>query len=95
MRVAVASQEVSFRRPVGRPLLPTGRPACLTRREREILVLLTQGLTNAAIAERLCVTPSLVSNYLTRIYVKLEVSSRIKAILYVLERGLPPGESPD
>jgi DNA-binding NarL/FixJ family response regulator len=51
-------------------------PPSLTTREREIAHLATQGLTAAAIAERLYVSTRTVEGHLHRIYTKLGVNSR-------------------
>lgn len=60
----------------------------LTRRELEILELVTTGLTNAQIAEKLFITSRTVNAHLTSIYAKLEVTSRSGAIRYALEHRL-------
>jgi DNA-binding NarL/FixJ family response regulator len=53
----------------------------LTPREREILDLIAQGLTNHAIAERLVLSPKTVRNQVSTIFSKLEVASRGEAIV--------------
>jgi len=60
----------------------------LTDREREILTLLAQGLTNAAIAERLVLSPKTVRNQVSEIYSKLQVASREEAIIRARDAGL-------
>jgi DNA-binding NarL/FixJ family response regulator len=60
----------------------------LTARERELLALLTQGLTNAAIAERLSLSPKTVRNHVSNIFSKLQVADRAQAILRAREAGL-------
>jgi len=60
----------------------------LTVREREILDLLTAGLANAGIAERLHLAPKTVRNNVTQIFVKLGVSSRVEAVLLARDAGL-------
>lgn len=52
----------------------------LTEREREILTLLVQGLTNPAIAERLSLSAKTVRNRVSDIFSKLHVSDRTEAI---------------
>ena len=69
------------------PNKPTVFPD-LAEREREILVLLTQGLTNTAIAERLSLSVKTVRNRVSDIFSKLRVSDRAEAILKVREAGL-------
>ncbi|MFI5912389.1 LuxR C-terminal-related transcriptional regulator [Dactylosporangium sp. NPDC051541] len=53
----------------------------LTRREQDVLDLLTEGLTNAAIAHRLLLTEKTVKNHLHRAYAKLRVANRTEALL--------------
>ena len=63
--------------------------AQLSEREREVLTLIAQGLTNTAIAERLVLSPKTVRNYISEIYSKLQVTDRIQAVLRARESGLP------
>ena len=60
----------------------------LTAREREVLGLLSQGRRTAEIAETLHLSPKTVSNNLTTIFAKLEVTDRTSAMLRARERGL-------
>jgi len=52
----------------------------LTEREREVLELLVEGLTNPEIGERLFISPNTVKRHLKAIYEKLEVHSRAGAV---------------
>jgi DNA-binding NarL/FixJ family response regulator len=54
----------------------------LSRRELEVLRLLGEGLTNREIGERLFISPKKVEHHVSRIYSKLEVSSRAEAAAY-------------
>jgi len=60
----------------------------LTDREREVLVLITEGYTNAEITERLVVSPKTVRNHITHIFSKLQVADRAQAIMRAREEGL-------
>lgn len=60
----------------------------LTRREHEVLCLLTLGLTSVQIAERLVVSLSTINTHVRSIYNKLEVSSRCAATRYAVEHHL-------
>jgi len=57
-----------------------GNPLGLTRREAEILALLSEGLRNAAIARRLFVSTKTVDHHVSAILTKLGVSSRAEAV---------------
>ncbi len=54
----------------------------LTRRETEILGLLTQGYSNKGIAEKLCVSENTVKAHLHTVFQKLAVRTRLGATLY-------------
>lgn len=60
----------------------------LTEREREILTLLAQGLTNAAIAERLSLSVKTVRNRVSDVFSKLHVSDRAEAIVKARKHGM-------
>jgi DNA-binding NarL/FixJ family response regulator len=60
----------------------------LTQREREIMVLLVQGLSNQNIAENLSLSEKTVSNYISNVYSKLQVSNRAQAIIKARDAGL-------
>ena len=60
----------------------------LSEREREVLKLLAQGLTNAEIAERLYLTRGTVRNYISAILDKLGVEDRTQAALIAVKHGL-------
>jgi DNA-binding NarL/FixJ family response regulator len=67
---------------------PSGRFPQLTEREREILELIAQGLTNPAIAERLVLSPKTVRNHVSNIFSKLQVSDRAQAIVKARQAGM-------
>jgi pimeloyl-ACP methyl ester carboxylesterase/DNA-binding CsgD family transcriptional regulator len=58
----------------------------LTRREREVLALLTEGLGNADIAERLSLSEKTVRNHLSNLFDKLGVWTRAQAIVFARDR---------
>jgi DNA-binding NarL/FixJ family response regulator len=59
----------------------------LTARERGILALLTEGLSNADIAERLDLSEKTVRNHLSNLFDKLGVWTRAQAIVFARDRG--------
>ena len=65
----------ALRRPPGSPDEADG-PASLTSREREIMHLISQGLTNGQIAERFVLSEKTVKNHVNRIYSKLGATNR-------------------
>jgi DNA-binding NarL/FixJ family response regulator len=60
----------------------------LTDREREILSLISQHLSNAEIAARLTLSEKTVRNHVSNIFDKLQVADRVQAILRAKEAGL-------
>ncbi len=60
----------------------------LTEREREVLALIAQGYTNLAIAEQLVISPKTVRNHISSIFSKLQVTSRLEAILRARDAGM-------
>ncbi len=84
---AIAQRLIAFfsapQAPAPPPVLPE-----LTDREREILVLMTHGLSNQAIADRLVVSLKTVRNHVSNIFSKLEVVDRAQAVLRARDAGL-------
>jgi DNA-binding NarL/FixJ family response regulator len=68
----------ALRRTPGSPDEADG-PASLTEREREIMNLISQGLTNRDIAERFVLSEKTVKNHVNRIYSKLGATNRAQA----------------
>jgi DNA-binding NarL/FixJ family response regulator len=71
-----------------RPTAPPKLFPDLTEREREILVLIAQGYTNPAIAEKLVLSPKTVRNHVSNIFSKLQVAGRAEAIIRARDAGL-------
>jgi pimeloyl-ACP methyl ester carboxylesterase/DNA-binding CsgD family transcriptional regulator len=64
--------------------------ATLSPREREILALMTDGLANAEIAERLAISEKTVRNQISKLFDKLGVWTRAQAIVFARDRGFRP-----
>lgn len=60
----------------------------LTDRERELLSLIAQGLSNSDIATRLHISGKTVSNHISNIFGKLQVADRAQAIIKARDAGL-------
>ena len=60
----------------------------LTEREREVLLLMIEGLNNTQIAGRLTVSPSTVKSHVSNILSKLGVASRTEAVTLALRNNL-------
>ena len=63
----------------------------LTPREADVLALLTQGLSNKQIAQRLVLGLRTVESHVSNVLAKLGVTSRTEAVLYALEHHLVAG----
>jgi DNA-binding NarL/FixJ family response regulator len=68
----------ALRKTPGSPDEASG-PASLTAREREIMNLIAQGLTNGQIAQRFVLSEKTVKNHVNRIYAKMGASNRAQA----------------
>jgi HD-GYP domain-containing protein (c-di-GMP phosphodiesterase class II) len=72
------------------PVRVAARPAELTEREVEVLVLLARGLTNKQIAAELVVSPRTVQHHVAHVYAKAGCRTRAGATLFALEHQLLP-----
>jgi DNA-binding NarL/FixJ family response regulator len=67
-----------------------GRAEGLTDRESEVLALITQGMSNAQVAELTFLSPNTVKSYIRSTYRKIGVSSRTQAVLWGVQHGFTP-----
>ncbi len=70
------------------PAVPREMFPTLTNREREILALIAQGHSNAAMAQQLTLSVKTVQNYVSNVFSKLQVADRAQAIIRAREAGL-------
>jgi DNA-binding NarL/FixJ family response regulator len=85
MRLMNYFRELSLR--PSSPQLHTPFPE-LTERELEVLRLISQGLNNQEIAQKLVLSPKTVRNHITNIFSKLQVADRAQAIVRAREAGV-------
>ena len=88
VRVAGRMRELELRVPPGPREATRANPAGLTARQLEVLALVTEGLTNAEIAERLVVSPRTAEHHVAAVLTKLGATSRRDAARRASELGL-------
>jgi DNA-binding NarL/FixJ family response regulator len=71
-----------------KPAPPTAALDALTDREREVLTLVGQGLTNGEIGERLFLSPLTAKTHVSRIMSKLDARDRVHLVVVAYECGL-------
>ena len=80
-RLTALVGRVYAQQPQKEPAGGTGVHAAFTEREQEIAALLTEGLTNRQIADRLYISEGTVKNYISAIYDKTGIHDRVKLVV--------------
>jgi DNA-binding NarL/FixJ family response regulator len=83
LMTVIAAEESSSNRAA------TDTPEGLTEREHEVLTLISEGLNNREIAEKLFISEKTVKTHVSSILGKLGVADRTQAAIYALRYGLP------
>jgi DNA-binding NarL/FixJ family response regulator len=76
------------RAPRRRRAVSLDRLDALSAREKQVLSLLPRGLTNAALAAELGISPGTAKIHVERILHKLQVSDRTQAAVYAVQAGV-------
>jgi DNA-binding NarL/FixJ family response regulator len=80
---------------LARRAAPPPGDAGLSAREREVLVLVAEGLPNKLIARRLGISEKTVKAHLTSVFRAIGVDDRTQAALWAVRAGLAPGHGAD
>jgi len=86
--LAVFEPALSPVRPAPRASAPPHSPEALTPREREVLALLAEGLSNKAIADRLAISEHTAKFHVNAVLAKLGVQRRTEAVVRAARLGL-------
>jgi DNA-binding NarL/FixJ family response regulator len=70
-------------------LPPVSDPCALTEREHQVLVLLADGLSNAEIGRRLCLSENTIKKYIHNLLQKLHLTNRVEAATHALRVSIP------
>jgi DNA-binding NarL/FixJ family response regulator len=86
--VPVVRRLLSEQRAAAEPALGNGELDELTEREREVLALVAEGLSNQEISERLVISPATAKTHVSRAMLKLGASHRAQLVVLAYETGL-------
>ncbi len=91
---AVTGRVLSAYRDGPAPAIPGPEADLLTPREREVLALIGQGLSNTEIATRLTLGEGTVKTHIGHIFTKLDLRDRAAAVVFAFDHGLvQPGQT--
>ena len=85
---AVTGRVLSAYREGPTPMLPGPEADLLTPREREVLALIGQGLSNTEIATKLTLGEGTVKTHIGHIFTKLDLRDRAAAVVFAFDHGL-------
>jgi DNA-binding NarL/FixJ family response regulator len=77
------------------PAVPSAALDALTEREREILVLIARGLSNAELSDQLFISHATAKTHVSRLLTKLNARDRAQLVMLAYETGaVTPGSTP-
>jgi DNA-binding NarL/FixJ family response regulator len=86
-------EAVAAGKPIGEHEDRLGTVAGLTTREVEVLALITQGLSNKDIADKLVVSVNTLKSHIRQAYRKIEVTTRSQAVSWAITHGFAPPDA--
>jgi DNA-binding NarL/FixJ family response regulator len=86
--MAHALGEMSRKNGANETSVEEARIGTLSKREREVVVLIGEGLKNKQIADRLFLSETTVQHHLSSIFGKLGVADRLELVIYAYRQGL-------
>ena len=82
------AKEATGREPLWPMTTKEGEPVDLTAREKDVLRCLAEGMPTAAIGKKLFISPVTVRNHIQSILHKLDVHTKLAAVVFAFQHGL-------